>query len=68
VLDTKSPKYLEMAKGTFPFHKPKLRNKMCDNLLDDSLVTYIERDIFEEVKEDDIIDAFFALRKRRPDK
>jgi hypothetical protein len=41
---------------------------MCDNLLDDSLVTYIERDILEEVKEDDIIDAFFALRKRRLDK
>jgi hypothetical protein len=36
--------------------------------LDDCLVTYIERDIFEEVKEDDIIEAFFALRKRRSDK
>jgi hypothetical protein len=40
---------------------------MCDSLLDDCLVTYIECDIFEEVEED-IIEAFFALRKRRPNK
>ena len=59
---------VERAFSAMTIIKPKLRNKMCDNLLDDSLVTYIERDIFEEVKEDDIIDAFFALRKRRPDK
>jgi hypothetical protein len=49
--------------------KPKLRNKMCDSpLLDDCLPTYIEHDIFEEVEEDDIIEAFFALRKHKPDK
>jgi hypothetical protein len=59
---------VERAFSAMTIIKPKLRNKMCDNLLDDSLVTYIERDILEEVKEDDIIDAFFALRKRRPDK
>jgi hypothetical protein len=59
---------VERAFSTMTIIKPKLRNKMCDNLLDDSLVTYIEHGIFEEVKEDDIIDAFFALRKRRPDK
>jgi hypothetical protein len=47
--------------------KPKLRNKVCDSPLDDCLATYIERDIFE-VEEDDIIESFFALRKRRPDK
>lgn len=44
----------------------KLKNKMCDNLLDDCLVTYIERDIFFEVNEEDIIETFMALRKRRP--
>ena len=59
---------VERAFSAMTIIKPKLRNKMCDNLLDDSLVTYIEHGIFEEVKEDDIIDAFFALRKRRPDK
>jgi hypothetical protein len=35
--------------------KIKLRNKMGDSLLDDCLVTFIERDIFFEVNEDDII-------------
>ena len=48
--------------------KTKLRNKMCDSLLDDCLVTYIERDIFFEVNEEDIIETFMALRKRRLDK
>jgi len=48
--------------------KTKLRNKMGDSLLDDCLVTYIERDIFFEVNEDDIIDTFMSLRKRRSDK
>jgi hypothetical protein len=48
--------------------KTKLRNKMCDSLLDDCLVTYIERDIFFEVNEEDIIETFMALRKRMPDK
>ena len=48
--------------------KLKLRNKLGDNLLDDCLVTFFERDIFDEVDEDDIIEIFMALRNRRPDK
>ena len=47
------------------FVKTKLRNKMGDSLLDDCLVTFIERDIFFEVDEDDIINTFMSLRKRR---
>ena len=46
--------------------KSKLRNKMGDSLLDDCLVTYIERDAFAEVNEDDIIDTFMARQNRRP--
>jgi hypothetical protein len=42
--------------------KTKLRNKMGDSLLDDCLVTFIERDIFFG---DDIIKTFMSLRKRR---
>jgi len=34
--------------------KTKFQNKMGDSLLDDCLVTFIERDIFFEVDEDDI--------------
>jgi hypothetical protein len=45
--------------------KTKLRNKMGDSILDDCLVTFIERDIFFEVDEDDIIKAFMSLQKRR---
>jgi hypothetical protein len=41
---------------------------MHHSLLDDCLVTYIERDIFFKVNEEDIIETFMALRKRRPDK
>jgi hypothetical protein len=40
--------------------KTKLKNKMGDDLLDDCLVTYIERDIFFEVDEDDV-ETFMSL-------
>ena len=40
-------------------------NKMGDSLLDDCLVTFIERDIFFEVDEDDIIKTFMSIQKRR---
>jgi hypothetical protein len=32
---------------------------MCDSILDDCLVTYIERDIFFEVNEEDIIETLW---------
>jgi len=41
---------------------------MGDSLLDDCLHTFIERDIFFQVDEDDIINTFMSFRKRRPDK
>ena len=47
--------------------KSKFRNKMGDSLLDDCLVTYIERDAFSEVNEDDIIDTFMEMQKREPE-
>jgi hypothetical protein len=59
---------VERAFSAMSLVKTKLRNKMCYNLLDDCLVTYIERDIFFEVNEEDIIETFMALRKRMPDK
>ncbi|KAM3244191.1 hypothetical protein ACQJBY_055857 [Aegilops geniculata] len=58
---------VERAFSAMSFVKNKLRNKMGDSLLDDCLVTYIERDAFSEVNEDDIIDAFMAMQKRRPE-
>ena len=48
--------------------KTKSRNKLCDIVLDDCLQTFIERDIFFQVDEDDIIETFMSLRKRRINK
>ena len=48
------------------FVKTKQRNKMSDSLLDDCLVAFIERDILEDVDEDDVVKTFMAIRKRRP--
>jgi len=45
--------------------KNKLRNSMSDRLLNDCLVTFIERDIFSTVSEDGIVHAFMAMRKRK---
>ncbi|XP_044365275.1 zinc finger MYM-type protein 1 isoform X2 [Triticum aestivum] len=45
--------------------KNKLRTTMSDDRLNDCLVTFIERDVFMEVSEDDIVDAFMAMQKRR---
>ena len=59
---------VERAFSAMSLVKNKLRNKMSDSLLDDCLVTFIERDIFFEVDEGDIIETFMGLKKRRPDK
>jgi hypothetical protein len=48
--------------------KTKSRNKLDDSVLDDCLVTFIERDIIFQVDEDDIIETFMSLRKRRINK
>ena len=48
-----------MLKGSLTtLVKIKLRNKMGDSVLDDCLHTFIERDIFFQVDEDDIINIF----------
>ena len=41
---------------------------MGDSLLDDCLATYIERDIFFEVDEDEIKETIMSLRRRKLDK
>jgi hypothetical protein len=48
--------------------KTKSRNKIGDVVLDDCLVTFIERDIFFQVNEDDIMETFMSSRKRRINK
>jgi hypothetical protein len=56
---------VERSFSALNFVKNKLRNRMSDSHLDDCLLTFIERDIFMNVKEYDIIDTFMAIRKRR---
>ena len=48
--------------------KTKKRNMLGDALLDDYLVTFIERDIFFRVDENDIIKTFMNFRNRRTNK
>ncbi|XP_072147817.1 uncharacterized protein [Setaria viridis] len=48
--------------------KTKSRNKLSDSVLDDCLVTFIERDIFFQVNEEDIIKTFMSFKKRRVNK
>jgi hypothetical protein len=45
--------------------KTKLRNSLGDDLLNYCLVTFIERELFLEVKEDDIVGSFMAMRRRK---
>ena len=42
--------------------KNETRNHMCDELLNDCLVTFLEREIFSNISEDDIV---MAMKKRK---
>ena len=43
----------------------KLRKRIDNQHLNDCLVTFIEHDIFCKISEDDIIESFMVMRKRR---
>ena len=45
--------------------KNQTRKRMCEGLLNDCLVTFIEREIFSNVNKDDIIHTFMATRMRK---
>jgi hypothetical protein len=59
---------VERAFSAMTFIKSKLRNKMGDSLLDDCLLTYIERDVFFQLDEEDVIKTSFTIRNCRPKK
>jgi hypothetical protein len=59
---------VERIFSAMTFIKNKLRNKMGDSLLDHCLMTFIERDIFLKLSEEEIINTFMAIKRRRPDK
>jgi hypothetical protein len=56
---------IERAFSAMNVVKTRLRNKMDDELLANSFVVYIEREIFESFNSDSILDDFVSLRKRR---
>jgi hypothetical protein len=57
---------VERAFSTMNFVNNRLRNRMNDGILDDCLVTLIEQNIFLNVKKEDIISCFMAIRRLRP--
>jgi hypothetical protein len=59
---------VERVFSALTFVKNKVRNRIGDTVLDDCLSTFIERDLFLRVKEDDIIDTFMTIKRRRPDR
>jgi hypothetical protein len=48
--------------------KSKSRNKLGHTIFYDCLLTFIERDIFFQVHENDVVETFMSLRKRRINK
>ena len=55
---------VERVFSSMTFVKNKLRNKMGDQLLNDYLVTFIEREFFLQVKDDVVISRFQAMTDR----
>jgi hypothetical protein len=58
---------IERTFSTMNFAKNRLRNRMDDDLLDYCLVTFVERNIFLNIKEEDIINSFMVIRRHRLD-
>jgi hypothetical protein len=58
---------VERAFSSMNFVKNGLRNRMNDGRLDDCLVTFIERYVFLNMKEEDIINSFMVIRRRSPE-
>uniref|UniRef100_A0A199UAH7 DUF4371 domain-containing protein n=1 Tax=Manihot esculenta TaxID=3983 RepID=A0A199UAH7_MANES len=56
---------VEMTFSAMHIIKDRLRNKMRDDLLNDCLVTYIERDVFVNIDNDDIMNRFQVMKNRR---
>jgi len=55
----------ERAFSAMKVIKTRLRNKMDDEFLANSLVVYIEREISESFNSDLILDDFVSLKTRR---
>ncbi|XP_057523914.1 uncharacterized protein LOC130803732 [Amaranthus tricolor] len=56
---------VERVFSAMTFVKNKLRNSMGDQLVNDCLVTYIEKEVFLQVSDEKIIDRFRIMKTRR---
>ncbi|XP_021728033.1 uncharacterized protein LOC110695119 [Chenopodium quinoa] len=56
---------VERVFSAMTYIKSKLRNSMGDQLMNDCLVTYIEKEVFLQVPDEDIIDRFQKMKTRR---
>ena len=56
---------VERAFSAMKFIKNSLRNRMGDELMNDFLVTYIEKDIFDSIDNESIIQRFQNMAPRR---
>lgn len=56
---------VERSFSAMKYIKNDLRNSMSDESLNDNLVTYMERDLFENVSDKDIAKQFQCMKPRR---
>jgi hypothetical protein len=56
---------VERVFSSMNFIKNKLRSKMGQRFLNGCLVTFIERDFFLQVKDEDITTSFQAMKDRK---
>ena len=55
---------VERAFSVMKIVKNRLRNRMCDSFLNDCLVCYMEKDVFDSVSNDSIMYPFQKMKKR----
>ena len=56
---------VERIFSSMKYVKNKLRNRMGEQYLNDCLVTFLEREFFMQVKDDDVISRFQGMKHRR---
>ncbi|KAL8497229.1 hypothetical protein ACS0TY_020786 [Phlomoides rotata] len=55
----------ERAFSSMKHVKNVLQNKMDNDYLSDSMIVYIEKELFEDIDPDSIIDEFYHIKNRR---
>lgn len=56
---------VERAFSAMKIIKSRLRNKIADQLMNDCLITYIEKDVFDCIDNESIMQRFQRMRTRR---